>query len=350
MKKEKIIQENFIQQIKQLHKEEKEEIEPKSLHDIIMQQAQESSFNPDRQLCEYLLLQIDKNGYFTSDYKTIIKGSKFPPEVVKKTIALLRTFTPKGCFSFNLKECLQIQCKLSREPISEVAFTLCENLEEILLQKNKHLQRKHRLSRFTLIEAILFLHTLNPQPANEYTHQIMEKEVDFKVELVEDQLQILYYDPTIQLFFSSFDILNSTTPTKSKYNALLVMQYLCEYQQDFFLHNAPIHYLTLEMVAKKCNLHTSMIYKIIEGKLFLFQNKQYTLKSLLNSNGVQGVNASTIQQYIIHYIQEEDKSSPLSDEKIRILLEEDHKIKISRRTVVKYREACLILNSQKRKR
>ena len=51
---------------------------------------------------------------------------------------------------------------------------------------------------------------------------------------------------------------------------------------------------------------------------------------------------------IIQIVESEDKSSPLSDENIKINLKEKFKIEIARRTVTKYRKEANLLTSKQR--
>lgn len=59
-------------------------------------------------------------------------------------------------------------------------------------------------------------------------------------------------------------------------------------------------------------------------------------------------NSNEIKNRIKKLIETEDKMHPYSDECLRKLLEKEG-IMISRRTVSKYREACLLFNASQRK-
>ncbi|MFH4347467.1 RNA polymerase factor sigma-54, partial [Acinetobacter baumannii] len=56
-----------------------------------------------------------------------------------------------------------------------------------------------------------------------------------------------------------------------------------------------------------------------------------------------------VKQFIQTLVEAENKKKPLSDQKISKLLEEEHEIVISRRTVAKYREQMHIPASSLRK-
>lgn len=63
----------------------------------------------------------------------------------------------------------------------------------------------------------------------------------------------------------------------------------------------------------------------------------------------EAVSTKRVKQFIQTLIGAEDKKKPLSDQKISKLLEEEHEIVISRRTVAKYREQMHIPASSLRK-
>ncbi len=321
-----------------------------NLYDVIMKQVDASSFNPDKEICEYLLLQLNENGFFSNDYKTIINKSKFPAEAVKKTLALLRTFTPQGLFSFSDKDCLQIQCILSKEEISETAFLLCDYLDEIRLQKYSFIMRKCKVSHSYIMSAIQFLEQLNITPTANYIHNTQMQQPTFIITYEDDNLQLIYNEKDGST--SVLPIETMSRDLKIKYfrkPICLVMIYLCHYQKTFFTNHDNISYLTLAMISKETNLHLSTIAKLIQHKTYSYQNKIHALKTLTNANGTKEASAQVIKQHIINYVKEEDKAHPLSDAQIQAKLLDEYQITIARRTIVKYRESCFIFNSNKRR-
>lgn len=321
-----------------------------TLYDKIMSQVEESSFHPDKEICEYLFLQLDENGYFRNDYKTILNGSKFPNEAVKKTLALLRTFTPHGLFSFSLKECLQIQCKLSKEEVSETAFDVCNYLEEIKLQKYSFVMKKCKISQSYLLTTIEFIEKLNKIPAQGYIHHTEVINPTFSILVSNHELSLMKLEKEENLNLPVQEITQAMRIQYRRKPLCLIMIYLCYYQQAHFIHKEKLNYLTLDMISKETKLHTSTISKIIRNETYSFEDKMYALKTLTSTSGTKEANAEVIKQHIINYVQQEDKEKPLSDAMIQQLLQEEHDIHIARRTVVKYREACIIFSSNKRRK
>ena len=81
----------------------------------------------------------------------------------------------------------------------------------------------------------------------------------------------------------------------------------------------------------------------------LFELK-YFFNSSIRRVANEDIASESVKQAIKKIIENEDKSSPMSDQAIVERLAKEEGIKIARRTVAKYREMLGILASSKRKR
>ena len=97
------------------------------------------------------------------------------------------------------------------------------------------------------------------------------------------------------------------------------------------------------------------ISRAVSGKYLLYEGKVMELKeffsravSYARENG-ENVSADEIQQKIRLIVEKEDKKNPLSDQKIVDKMKEEG-LKVSRRTLAKYRERLGIPASSFRKR
>ena len=123
-------------------------------------------------------------------------------------------------------------------------------------------------------------------------------------------------------------------------------------QSDFFEKGIEsLEPINLKDIAVLLDLHESTISRAIKNKYLKTPHGIYSFKSLFpkgiaNKSGKKD-SVMLIKQKIADYVDNEDKDAPLTDQQItEKLLQED--IKISRRTVAKYRESLNILNSDKR--
>lgn len=313
-------------------------------------------------IVDYLLSRLNSNGYFKVSLEQLILGSCFSQKEIIKTIAVLQRLEPIGCFCFSLKECLQIQCEMHEEACSETGYILCDYLEDLALHRFALIEEKTQLSYEEIEEGFHFIQGLNPKPASNYATQsmMMIPEIRVKVEgehLVLETVQDMFrlqleeeiephHERLKRQRQEAMLIMNSLQ--KRKMTILQIMQFLVEKQKAFFLEKKPLCYCTLQEVAKACGLHASTISRAIQNKCFDFQTTYYPIKYLLVHGGDKTHNSNEIKNRIKKLIETEDKMHPYSDECLRKLLEKEG-IMISRRTVSKYREACLLFNASQRK-
>lgn len=337
-----------------------------SLHDEIMNQLHLMKESFDDEVCEYLLSQLDGNGYFKIHSKELIKQSSYSSYIIQHHIDLLHTIEPYGCFAFDLKDCLQIQCNQSEAAQSETALMLCDHLEDIALKRFDKIMKTCSISHDELLEGIHFIRQCSPKPAANYDNTTTFVNPEFKIEVIDHTINIQLLQDDLAIEFDTSDHANNQELSKfmkaqraqvqsiisniQKRNMTLlqIMQYICDVQKDYFLYHKPVVHLTLEMISKNCGLHISTISRAITNKSFEFEQHYVPLKKMLSSGGVDGVSSDVIKKYIVHFIEQEDAYHPLSDDAIRKLLAEEG-ITLSRRVIAKYRESCFIFNSSKRR-
>ncbi|MFH1414328.1 MAG: RNA polymerase sigma-54 factor, partial [Candidatus Omnitrophota bacterium] len=111
--------------------------------------------------------------------------------------------------------------------------------------------------------------------------------------------------------------------------------------------------LTFTELAKKLQVHESTVCRAIMNKYVglpygVVALKQFFSSSIQDQNG-QSLSSTHIKRLIKELIEQEDKKHPLSDQEIADILAKDKNLKISRRTVAKYREELKILSSSFRR-
>ncbi len=89
-----------------------------NLQEYLMEQLRfikHSSKIPEKEFiaAEYIIGNLDDNGYMTTAMEEIALALKIPQSVVKKALAIVQQLDPPGIGARNLKECLQLQLPLS---------------------------------------------------------------------------------------------------------------------------------------------------------------------------------------------------------------------------------------------
>ena len=133
-----------------------------------------------------------------------------------------------------------------------------------------------------------------------------------------------------------------------------VMKFLLEKQRDFFVsgieHLKP---LTLREVADQIQVHESTVSRVVNQKYVQTPRGVFSLKHFFSSglqlSGGESISAKGVQNKIKNIVDNEDSKTPLSDQKIKSLLEGEG-VKIARRTVAKYRDQIGIPPTRVRKR
>lgn len=327
-----------------------------SLYDKIETELKNTNQTIPENLYQYLISQLDSNGYF----KSTPSISSYSEKQLQQAIYILQRTEPYGCFCRNLKESLKVQCELSENPASETGTILCDYLEDLAQHNYENIMHETDLTLDEIDEGFHFIQTLNPKPAANYSTDAPILQAEIKVMYDDD----FHFEWINQNYSIQFDDMNNLTKelrvlrneakqllnTVQKRNMTLlqIMDTLCHIQKDFFISNSPLNYCTLEMVAKECGLHASTISRAINQKGFEFNNKYYPIKHLFCHTGFKEITSEQIKQRIKYLIQLEDKTKPFSDESIKKALSKE-KINISRRAITKYREQLLIPCASKRK-
>jgi RNA polymerase sigma-54 factor len=111
--------------------------------------------------------------------------------------------------------------------------------------------------------------------------------------------------------------------------------------------------LTLKKVADEIGIHESTVSRATQNKYIQTPHGLYPFRFFfptgLSTKVGEDMNMNSVKNRLQQLIDHEDKAKPLSDQKLAKMLNESG-IRISRRTVTKYREELGIPSSTIRKR
>ena len=132
------------------------------------------------------------------------------------------------------------------------------------------------------------------------------------------------------------------------------LEVIVGFQKDFFSKgNGNLKPMCLNDAASILGVHESTISRAVKDKYLqcrhgIFPLNYFFKAAVPTSTSSEGVTSEKIKLMIKEIIENEDKSSPLSDRAITEKLNEEG-VDISRRTVAKYRESMGILGTSGRK-
>jgi RNA polymerase sigma-54 factor len=353
-----------------------------SLIDHLLFQLQFTILDAKKQETALFLIEnIDDNGYLKYDEEHVMNRFEIPICEIEEVVQTIQTFEPIGVGARNIQECLLIQLQYllleDRLPIKIVKYHLEDLANNRLLNISKSLNK----NIIEIQDAVDFIRKLEPKPGRLYSSMKGNRYIKPDVTIMKDngeytivvtdytapKLRISKYykelmekqalDPQVKEYIqkkiqSALFLIKSIEQRKS--TIYKVVEAIIDYQKDFFDKGKMyLKTMTLKDISEMIEVHESTVSRAVNGKYLQSPSGLYELKYFFQS-GVstlygEGISSETIKISIKEMIEKEEPSKPISDQQISNELNLLG-IKISRRTIAKYRDEMGILGSSKRKR
>lgn len=331
-------------------------------------------------ICDYIIESLNDRGYLEYSIEDMSNELGVNTEIISYCLNIIQRFEPSGIGARSLSECLKIQLKNRGMENKNLELIIDEYLE--LMAGNK-LKEIGKLLNIDILEAQKYcniIKSLEPKPARgfytgENTKYILP---DAYIRKIGDEYFILINDsmiPKLSINYIYKDIIkkeenNETTDylREKLNNAVLlirgieqrrntmynILKCIIDIQEDCLERGlAVLKPMSLKDIASNLDIHESTVSRAIRDKYIYAPFGTVKIKNLF-SNGIvsctndEKISAVKIKQEIKRLIDDEDKTKPISDKVISESLELIG-IKISRRTVGKYREELGIKASKQRK-
>lgn len=340
----------------------------------------------ERQLAEYILGNIDEDGYLRRDLMSISDDIAFnlnmdvPEEKLEKILMVIQDFDPPGVAARDLQECLLLQLEKKEGKDFELARIIVKDyFTEFTKKHYEKIQSRLELSEEELKSGIAQILKLNPKPGSSYSNPLNKSNQhivpDFILENIDGELSLSLNQrnvPELKINDAYQDMLRTMSENqKSKKNdkeallfvkqkidsakwfidaiqqrqttLLLTMSEIISFQKEYFQEGdeTKLKPMILKDIAERTNLDISTVSRVSNSKYIQTHFGIYPLKYFF-SEGMQkddGEEVSTreIKKILQECIGNEDKRRPLTDEKLAAILKEKS-YNIARRTVAKYRE------------
>lgn len=355
----------------------------KTLQDHIQDQLSFLVMHPKaRLISSHLAGGVNQAGYLTTPLVEIADQLRCPEIEVEKVLIILQGFEPAGIFARDLKECLRLQLE-EKGRGGKAALKLLGHLDLVARRDLPALEKKTGLKGPGLEKALKLLRELDPKPGQRFgTGEPLQtlipdvfvhakKTGGFNVELNPETLPRLLINETYSTTFKKKTLksegkdflqncqrragwLKRALDQRAK-TVLKVSECLVKNQAGFF--EKGIRYLkplTLREIAAETKLHESTISRVVANKYLAFPRGVYPLKyffssGVSSSGGTGSTSAHAVKDQIKTLIEGEPPGKPLSDDKLAGILKKEG-VSISRRTVMKYREALRIPSSFERRK
>ena len=338
--------------------------------------------DPLMAICENIIYSINDIGYLAYPLEEIVEPMETPVSIEQANDALniIQSMEPLGVGAQNLKECLLLQLD-KRDPDYNIAKELISNhLEDVETKKYKLIAKTLGYNLELIKKVIEFIKTLNPKPGSLFSNdRIPYVTPEVKVECVDGKYEVtLIGDHNLpRVYISSFykDVLVGKghdidtrryirkkiesarwlidAIEQRKGTLLKVAVKIVEMQTKFFEEGTlALRTLKMQDVADAVGIHVSTVSRAIAHKYAqtpkgIYELKYFFTGGFMNADGNMESWEAT-RQKLAKIVNEENKSSPLSDEGIAAKLREMGG-DIARRTVTKYRRSMKIPSSRKRR-
>lgn len=379
--------EDFEYKIKE-HKESSEDTYlattsgEKSLYDHLHDQLSLLRLSEEQhKVGEYILGNIDHNGYLVVSVAEMAEELKVPEDQITPVLEQIKKFDPVGVGSRDLRESLLTQLE-DKGMTTTLAYRIVdEHLYD--LEKKSILQISKLMGvPFEKAQSALdVIKSLSPTPAyGRFDSPAASILPDLIVERVDDGFAIFHNDhnvPRLRINPSYRSLVkrgNTSTKDTKKYisqkleqarwllNAInqrrhtmvRVMEAIVEEQIEFFEKGVDyLKPLIMEDIAQKVDMNVATISRVSSGKYVQTPHGVFEIKYFFNTgiskSGGGEMSKRSVKQRIEEIIKSESPDKPLSDQEIYRRLQEDG-IKLARRTVTKYREELKILPARFRRR
>ena len=340
----------------------------------------------DKSLADSIIDYVNNDGYLVKDIFEIFDDVYLNTEIsLDELISVqhfLQNLDPIGTCTKNIQESLLVQIENSKENIDlkdKALILLNEFFAEYTENKTKTILKNLNLTidEFEIIDNLI--KKQSPRPGNivqnkkNYDYiipdiQITKDESNWTIKnnkIISPEIKInknytdmneknlssedkIYVKEKLQeakLFIKNINYRNNTL--------LLLSKRIFQKQKKFFDHGIEnLIPMNLKDVADDIGVHESTVSRLTNGKYMetpfgVFELK-FFFSTAIKSKGDDNLSSTSVIEKIKKIIMAENKKHPLSDNKIKDMLNKEG-IDIARRTVSKYRESLRIESSAGRK-
>lgn len=336
---------------------------------------------------EQLIGSIESDGYIRRDIEAIINDLAFAQNVetdedeIEEILFKIQDFDPPGIGARNLQECLLIQLERIHEqnPNTRLAQTIIDRCFDEFTKKHyaKIIKKLDLEDEEDIKPAIDIITKLNPKPGGTSTGLVKTQYIipDFILTNNDGDLEIALNSrnaPELKVSASYSDMFEAYAKSDKKdkklketvsfvkqkldsakwfidairqrqQTLLKTMRTIVNYQFEYFLtgDESKLRPMILKDIAEKIDMDISTVSRVANSKSIqtefgTFMLKYFFSEGIATESG-EDVSSREVKNELKKLIGDEDKSKPLSDDKLEGLLREKG-YTIARRTVAKYRE------------
>jgi len=333
-----------------------------------------------REAADSIIGNLDENGYLTVSLEEIAASGEHTPEDVEAALKAVQSLEPAGVGARDVRECLLLQLE-SRNGRGGLAWQIVAgHLKLLETHQFKELARLlGRPAEHVQIAVEVILH-LDPRPGLRYSGpgarqvepdvNISKEGDDYLIQLNDEDLPQLRLNSQYRRMLDrnqepSKDVRNYVKERyasalqlmknieQRKQTILRVCQAIVRRQTGFLDQGIEcLRPMMIKDVAEEIGVHPSTVSRAVANKYAHTPQGVFELRYFF-SEAVQGPSGSAtplllLKRMVKKMIEEEDSEHPLTDEQITERLKAGG-IRVTRRTVAKYREDLKIPSTHQRR-
>ena len=325
---------------------------------------------------------LDADGRLNASNEEIAAMGGWSEEVVEQSRQAVMRLDPVGCGARDVKECLLVQLEVRGETDRLATRLISEHLSDLQQHKLPHLSKQIGIDVEELLSELQFIRTLDPYPGRRYSSDepiLITPEIYIEKLHEDDEDYIIYFaddgSPRLRISQQYQHMLNQGTvsnETKSfirekmrsavdllrniehrRQTIYKVVESIVNRQREFLDKGVQyIRPMMLKDIAEDIGMHLSTVSRVVNRKYAhtpqgVIELRRFFTEGMMNEDGEE-ISTRIIKLKIKKLIEEEDSHNPITDDQVVKILAKDG-IKLSRRTVAKYRDQMHIPGSRERR-
>ncbi|HUS09178.1 MAG TPA: RNA polymerase factor sigma-54 [Pyrinomonadaceae bacterium] len=325
---------------------------------------------------------LDADGRLNATNQEIAAMGGWTEDTVEKARQAVMRLDPVGCGARDVKECLLVQLEVKGESDRLAARLIAEHLADLQQHKLPHLAKQIGSDVDTLLNELQFIRTLDPYPGRRYSaeepilispeiyiEKLDEHDDEYVIYFADDGSPRLRVSQQYQQMLGKADVSNETKSfIREKMRSAVdllrniehrrqtiykVVESIVHRQQEFLDHGVQyIKPMMLKDIAEDIGMHLSTVSRVVNRKYAhtpqgVIELRRFFTEGMMNEDGEE-ISTRIIKLKIKKLIEEEDSHNPITDDQVVKILIKDG-IKLSRRTVAKYRDQMSIPGSRERR-
>jgi RNA polymerase sigma-54 factor len=329
---------------------------------------------------EAIIGNLDENtGFLDATVEEIAAMGPWTVEIVEQALRIVQRLDPVGVAARDVRESLLIQLDYYGCGERLAARMVQDHLESLQTHKLPELAKTLGVPLEQVIEEMEIIKKLDPKPGRKYSADEAQPVVpEVTIEKLGDGYMIRFEDegmPHLRInrtyrqmmeskdssketrdyikerFRSAVDLLKNIEHRRQ--TIYRVCQSIVERQQEFLDHGIEhLRPMMLKDVAEDIGMHLSTVSRVVNRKYVNTPQGVYELRRFftegMKSDSGEDVSTRVLKLQIKKMIEAEDPHHPITDDEIAKRLARQG-VKMSRRTVAKYRDQMRIPGSRERR-